>query len=93
MCIAQQTFTDQPKKKLFFREQKFSNANFRGENSARFRVISRNFAQTTFFPAKFRGETPRKLAEKRRELSQSFSAQFAKFRRENSESFQKMLTV
>ena len=35
------------------------------------------YAQTTsFFSARFRGETPRKLAEKHRELSRSFSAKF-----------------
>ena len=38
------------------------------------REISRKFAQTMFSSARFRGETPRKLAEKLSELSQSFSA-------------------
>ena len=71
---------DQPKKKALFlrslREQKFSNANFRGENSARFRVSSR---RPTFSPRDFaetRVETPRPFAEFLRELLRSFSAKF-----------------
>ena len=62
------------------REQKFSNANFRGENSARFRVSSRRPFFIRESPrrhsSKTRGDTPRKLAEKLRELSPSFSANF-----------------
>ena len=62
-------YADQPKKKALFsrslREQKFSNANFRGENSAWFRVSSRR----PFFPL-------RDFTEKLRELSRNFSAKF-----------------
>ena len=68
------------------REQKFSNANFRGENSARSRVSSRRQC----FP-------PRDFAEKLRENSRRNSAnfhrvsprRFAQILRENSESFKK----
>ena len=51
-----------PRKKALFsrslHEQKFSNATFRGENSARFRVSSR---RPFVFSARFRADTPRKL--------------------------------
>ena len=63
------------RKTLFFsrllREQKSSNANFSGENSARFRVSSR---RPFFFVFK------RDFAEKLLENSQRNSANFAKFR-------------
>ena len=65
-----------PTKALFsrsLREQKFSNENFRGENSARFLVSSR---RPFFFSARFHGETQRDFAEKLRENSQRNSANF-----------------
>ena len=70
--------TDQPKRKTLFsrslREQTFSNANLRNENSARFRISSR---RPFFFSAKTRGETPRTFsvklrADTPRSLSESF---------------------
>ena len=73
---------DQPKKKAFFSrsllEQKFSNANFRGENSARFRVSSRRpcFLReiSRSDSAKRRRETPRTFGEFLREISRRYSA-------------------
>ena len=64
----------QPKKKALFsrslREQKFSNANFRGENSVRFHAD--HFFTLRDFAEKIR----EKLAEKLRKLLRSFSAKF-----------------
>ena len=77
-------YTDQPKKKAIFsrslREQKFSNANFRGENSATFRVSSRRpffFLRATLretsrrHSANFRRVSPRNIAQILREKSWS----------------------
>ena len=62
-----------PRKNLFFfsrslHEQKFSNAKFRGETSARFRICfvysyvsQRVFEIMRNFPTKFRADTPRHL--------------------------------
>ena len=73
IVIIQLIYRSAQEKSSFFaftpRTKKFSNANFCGENSARFRVSSRN---PIFRFKNFRGVSPRNFAQILRENSESF---------------------